>query len=63
MDELYLDGFVNLGNAYFYLKEYDDAIKNYDQSIRLNPQNADYYVNRGARIHVQGGQCNCSCRL
>jgi len=54
MDELYLDGFVNLGNAYFYLKEYDDAIKNYDQSIRLNPQNADYYVNRGLAYMSKG---------
>ena len=39
--------FYNRGNAYDGKGEYDRAIQDYDQAIRLNPSNADAFNNRG----------------
>ncbi len=42
-------GFVynNRGIAYYDLGEYAQAIENYDQSLRIDANDADYYNNRG----------------
>lgn len=36
------------GNDFFKDKKYDDAIKQYNKAIQLNPDNASYYSNRAA---------------
>jgi len=38
--------YVNRGNAYYLEHDYDQAIADYDQAIRLDPQNADYFASR-----------------
>ena len=50
------DGFVvyyNQGNTYYQMGDYEGAIENYNQALRLNPKDAQAYLNRGsARIEV-----------
>lgn len=44
------DGFVayyNQGNAYYKVGDYDQAIENFSQALRLNPKDAHAYLNRG----------------
>jgi tetratricopeptide (TPR) repeat protein len=44
----------NRGNAYYYKKNYDKAIADYYQAIRLNPNIAIFYYNRGAAWQAKG---------
>jgi DNA-binding helix-hairpin-helix protein with protein kinase domain len=50
------EGFVayyNQGNAYYKVGDYEGAIENYSQAIRLNTKDAQAYLNRGnARYEV-----------
>lgn len=46
--------FHNRGNAFRIKAEYDRAIQDYDQSIKLNPNAYDSYVNRGWTYHQKG---------
>lgn len=50
------DGFVayyNQGNAYYKVGDYDGAIEKFNQALRLNPKDAQAYLNRGiARYEV-----------
>src|SRR5262245_35348625 len=39
--------FHNRGVAYYHKKEYDCAIKDYDQATRLNPNDSDSFYRRG----------------
>src|SRR5262249_42173725 len=39
--------FPNRGLAYYHKKEYDQAIRDYDQATRLNPNDSDYFYRRG----------------
>lgn len=39
--------FLNRGNAYLNMKDYDRAIADYDQSLRLNPKYIKSFGNRG----------------
>jgi tetratricopeptide (TPR) repeat protein len=39
--------FHNRGLAYYHKKDYDRAIEDYDQAIRLNPNNSDSFYRRG----------------
>src|SRR5215813_7129128 len=39
--------FHNRGVAYYHKKEYDHAIRDYDQATRLNPNDSDYFYRRG----------------
>jgi lipoprotein NlpI len=39
--------FYNRGNAYAAKAQYDRAIEDYDQAIRLDPKDADVFYNRG----------------
>ena len=41
------NAYNNRGNAKFHLKQYNEAIKDYNQAIELNPQDAKAYNNRG----------------
>ena len=39
--------YYNLGNLYKRISRLDDAIKNYDMAISLEPNNYDYHYNKG----------------
>jgi tetratricopeptide (TPR) repeat protein len=44
----------NRGNAYYHKHDYDLAIADYDQAIKLNPQFAEAYSGRGNALDQQG---------
>ena len=46
--------FNNRGNAYRDKGQYDRAIEDYDQAIRLNPNYAEAYNNRGLAKRAKG---------
>jgi len=46
--------YVNSGNSFFELGDYDRAIADYDKAIALNPQDADAYYNRGLAYYHKG---------
>ena len=46
--------FYNRGNAYSAQKDYDHAIQDYDQAIRLKPNFAQAFNNRGSAYHIKG---------
>ena len=46
--------FNNRGVAYRYKREYDRALQDYDQAIRLNPNDASHYNNRGIIYRIKG---------
>ena len=46
--------FHNRGNAFRIKLEYDRAIKDYDQAIKLDPKDNDLYVDRGWAYHQKG---------
>ncbi len=50
----YKNAYLLLGNAYNYLKEYDQAIQAYDQALRLDPNYKDAFNNR-AITYRDGG--------
>ena len=45
---------LNRGNAYHDKGEYDRAIRDYDEAIRLKPDDADAYKNRGVAYNNKG---------
>ena len=51
-----LDVSYNRGNAYYDLGQYERAIEDWDEAIRLNPQAADAYYNRGLAYERLGRQ-------
>ena len=46
--------YLQRGNAYFNLKEYESAIEDYEKTIELNPENVAAYFNRGILYFEQG---------
>jgi tetratricopeptide (TPR) repeat protein len=44
----------NRGNAYFSKRDYDSAIADYNESLRINPNYPLPYHNRGNTYHVRG---------
>lgn len=47
--------FIRHGNTHFYMGEYDDAIADFSEAIRLDPANAEALVNRaGVRNYALG---------
>ena len=38
--------YINRGDAKFRLGQYDEAVADYDQAIRLQPDTAYFYINR-----------------
>jgi tetratricopeptide (TPR) repeat protein len=46
--------FDNRGVAYKLKGEYDRALQDYEQAIRLNPENANAYNNRGVIYRIKG---------
>jgi tetratricopeptide (TPR) repeat protein len=47
-------GYHNRGIAYHYKGEYDRAIADYEQALRLEPGRADIYHDRGLAYHKKG---------
>ncbi len=48
--------YLENGNAKFELGQYEDAIKDYDKVIELNPENSEAYCNRGNAKYKLGQQ-------
>ena len=48
------DAHYNCGNAYFMQGDFDRAIQDYSETIKLNPHFADAYNNRGKAYFMQG---------
>ena len=48
------DAYINRGRAYHQLSQYDKAIADYTEAIRIDPDYADAYYNRG-RAHRELG--------
>ncbi|MCU1241396.1 MAG: hypothetical protein JWO71_2122 [Candidatus Acidoferrum typicum] len=48
-------GYSNLGIAYFYLKQYDNAIAAYEKAVQLVP-NSDMFVGNLAEAYYRAGQ-------
>jgi tetratricopeptide (TPR) repeat protein len=46
--------FNNRGNAYLGKRQYDRAIKDYDEAIRLDPNDDLYFGNRGDAFRITG---------
>jgi len=46
--------YINRGVSYFHTEEYDKAIGDDTEAIRLNPSDADAYYNRGLAYKSQG---------
>ena len=39
----------NIGISLYNLKRYEEAIQMYDKAIQLNPQDSDFYNNKGLK--------------
>ncbi len=50
----YVYGRINLGFAYFSLRLYDDAIVQYEEVLRLNPNNAETHLNLSIAYRKKG---------
>ena len=48
------DAYSNRGNAYFLLKQPEEAMKNYNQAIKLDPELSRPYYNRGFLYQREG---------
>jgi tetratricopeptide (TPR) repeat protein len=46
--------FNSRGNAYWAKKDYDHAVADYDQAIKLNPTDAVFFSNRGGALVAKG---------
>jgi tetratricopeptide (TPR) repeat protein len=44
----------NMGNAYFILLDFSNALPNYSEAIKLDPSFVSAYCNRGGTYHLQG---------
>ena len=42
--------YYSRGNAYYQLKQYKEAIQDYEKAIELNPQYSDAHVHRMATL-------------
>ena len=49
--------YINRGNAYFYIRDYEQAILNYSRAIQINSQNPKAYLNRGD-VYFRKGEYN-----
>jgi tetratricopeptide (TPR) repeat protein len=54
LDSNYILAYINRGVSYFHLKEYDKAIGDYTEAIRLHPGDANAYYNRALAYKSQG---------
>jgi tetratricopeptide (TPR) repeat protein len=50
----YTDAFVNRGNAYMAKREFQKAVADYTEAIRLEPKLAPVYEHRGAAYRALG---------
>jgi len=48
------EGYINRGNAYFNLKQYERAIEDYTEAIHLKPEYALAYYSRGVSYSYLG---------
>lgn len=50
----YKNAYLILGNAYFYLKDYEKAAQNYDNVLKINPDDADGFKNKALALREAG---------
>ena len=50
-NELSLKEIILKGNEHYYKKEYEEAIRNYDKAIRINPKYAAVHNNKGRSLY------------
>jgi tetratricopeptide (TPR) repeat protein len=50
------EAYVNRGNAYRNMRQFAQAIQDYDQALKLNPEDAETFYNRGAAKKAIGDE-------
>lgn len=61
MDPNYTAAYNNRGNSYYALNAYQQALQDFDQSLKLDPKYAKAYLNRGLvyyQLDKTGQACN-----
>jgi tetratricopeptide (TPR) repeat protein len=56
MNKEYVDAYISRGIAYSALAKHDEAIKDYEEAIRIDPQNANSFYALSFTLALQKGK-------
>jgi tetratricopeptide (TPR) repeat protein len=52
LDNTFAKAYHNMGNVYYILLDYDNALKNFNKAIELSPKDSEPYSSRGAMYYA-----------